>query len=121
MLALRRDGSCRTPRSAAHAVRYPDKGPAFVNFAGPGTYHITSIETIRCLEEGVLQSVADANIGSVMGIGAPPWTGGTLQYVNYVGPRAFVECARQLAARHGARFQPPKLLLDMADRGETFQ
>jgi 3-hydroxyacyl-CoA dehydrogenase/enoyl-CoA hydratase/3-hydroxybutyryl-CoA epimerase len=81
----------------------------------------TSIETIRCLEEGVLRSVADANIGSIMGIGAPPWTGGTLQYVNYVGLDAFVKRARELAKKHGERFEPPKLLVDMAARGETFQ
>ncbi len=111
------------PGMVEHFVKPEHATPDAADFAEmkDRLLYITSIETIRCLEEGVLQSVADANIGSVMGIGAPPWTGGTLQYVNYVGPRAFVECACQLAARHGARFQPPKLLLEMADRGETFQ
>jgi 3-hydroxyacyl-CoA dehydrogenase/enoyl-CoA hydratase/3-hydroxybutyryl-CoA epimerase len=81
----------------------------------------TAIETIRCLEEGVLRSVADANIGSIMGIGAPPWTGGTLQFVNYVGVPEFLKRAQELASKHGERFAPPKLLVDMAARGETFQ
>ncbi|MCA9530400.1 MAG: enoyl-CoA hydratase/isomerase family protein [Myxococcales bacterium] len=83
--------------------------------------YVQSLETIRCLEEGVLRSVADANIGSIFGIGAPPWTGGLLQYVNYVGLRAFAERARELAAKHGARFEPPQLLIDKAERGETFE
>ena len=83
--------------------------------------YIPAIETIRCLEEGVLRSVADANIGSVMGIGAPPWTGGLLQFVNYVGLREFVTRAQELARKHGDRFTPPKTLVEMAERGETFQ
>jgi 3-hydroxyacyl-CoA dehydrogenase/enoyl-CoA hydratase/3-hydroxybutyryl-CoA epimerase len=82
---------------------------------------ITSLETVRCLEEGVLRSVADANIGSIMGIGAPPWTGGNLQFINYVGLREFVQRARELAKKHGERFNPPKLLVSMAEKGETFQ
>jgi 3-hydroxyacyl-CoA dehydrogenase/enoyl-CoA hydratase/3-hydroxybutyryl-CoA epimerase len=82
--------------------------------------YMPAIETIRCLEEGVLHSVADANIGSVMGIGAPPWTGGFLQFVNYVGLRDFARRATELAAKHGARFSPPKLLIDMAETGRTF-
>src|SRR5262249_19893854 len=82
---------------------------------------ITSIETVRCLEEGVLRSVADANIGAVMGIGGALWTGGTLQFVNYVGPREFVMRANELAKKYGERFTPPKMLVEMAEKGETFQ
>jgi 3-hydroxyacyl-CoA dehydrogenase/enoyl-CoA hydratase/3-hydroxybutyryl-CoA epimerase len=83
--------------------------------------YIQSIESVRCLEEGVLRSVADANIGSIFGIGAPPWTGGVLQFVNYVGARAFVERARALAATYGARFAPPRVLSDIAERGDTLR
>ncbi len=79
-----------------------------------------AIETVRCFEENVLHSVADANIGSVMGIGAPPWSGGFLQFINYVGLREFIARARELEQKYGARFAPPKLLLDKAERGETF-
>ena len=43
---------------------------------------IESLETVKCLDEGVIESVADANIGSIMGIGFPGWTGGVLQYIN---------------------------------------
>jgi 3-hydroxyacyl-CoA dehydrogenase/enoyl-CoA hydratase/3-hydroxybutyryl-CoA epimerase len=76
-----------------------------------------SIETARCLEEGVLTSVHDANIGSIFGIGFPGWTGGALQYVNHVGAAKFVARADALAKKHGERFAPPKLLLDLAAAG----
>ncbi len=80
-----------------------------------------SIEAARCYEEGVLRSVADANIGSIFGIGMAPWTGGQLQFINYLGLKAFVERAEALAARYGDRFTPPALLKRMAERGETFE
>jgi 3-hydroxyacyl-CoA dehydrogenase/enoyl-CoA hydratase/3-hydroxybutyryl-CoA epimerase len=82
--------------------------------------YMQSIETIRCLEENVLRSVADANIGSIMGIGAPPWTGGLLQFVNYVGVPEFLRRAEELTAKYGERFAPPKLLREMAASGKTF-
>src|SRR5436190_6334876 len=75
-----------------------------------------AIETARCLEEGVLETVHDGNIGSIYGIGFPAWTGGALQYINYVGVKQFVERADELAKKHGARFAPPKLLRDKAAR-----
>ncbi|MEU4895976.1 3-hydroxyacyl-CoA dehydrogenase NAD-binding domain-containing protein [Streptomyces sp. NPDC044780] len=81
-----------------------------------------AIDTVRLLEEGVLTSVADANIGSILGIGFPGWTGGVLQYINgYEGGVAgFVARARQLEAAYGERFAPPALLLEKAERGERF-
>ncbi|MFI1812792.1 3-hydroxyacyl-CoA dehydrogenase NAD-binding domain-containing protein [Streptomyces sp. NPDC020422] len=81
-----------------------------------------ALDTVRLLEEGVLTSVADANIGSILGIGFPAWTGGVLQYINgYEGGVAgFVARARELAATYGERFTPPALLLEKAERGETF-
>ncbi len=75
-----------------------------------------ALETQKCLDEGVLTSTADANIGSIMGIGFPPWTGGSAQYiVGYEGPlgvgkEAFVARAKELAARYGDRFLPPASL-----------
>jgi 3-hydroxyacyl-CoA dehydrogenase/enoyl-CoA hydratase/3-hydroxybutyryl-CoA epimerase len=62
-----------------------------------------AIETARCLDEGVLTSVADANIGSIFGFGFPGWTGGAIQFIVCEGER-FVPRAAQLAARHGERF-----------------
>ncbi|HZG04513.1 MAG TPA: 3-hydroxyacyl-CoA dehydrogenase NAD-binding domain-containing protein [Streptomyces sp.] len=81
-----------------------------------------ALDGIRCLQEGVLTSVADANVGSLLGIGFPGWTGGVLQYVNGYegGLPGFVARARELQARYGDRFAPPALLLEKAERGETF-
>jgi 3-hydroxyacyl-CoA dehydrogenase/enoyl-CoA hydratase/3-hydroxybutyryl-CoA epimerase len=78
-----------------------------------------SIETARCLEEGVLTTVHDANIGSIFGIGFPAWTGGALQYVNHVGAAKFVERADELAKKFGARFEVPKILREKAAKGEA--
>ncbi len=72
-----------------------------------------ALETQKCLDEGVLTSTADANIGSIMGIGFPPWTGGSAQYiVGYPGGKAgFVARAKELAAKYGDRFNPPDSLV----------
>lgn len=81
---------------------------------------IQAIETVRCLEEGVLTSVADANIGSIFGIGFAAWTGGALQYINQYGLQDFIARAEYLAEQYGERFNPPALLLDKAAKGEAF-
>ncbi len=90
---------------------------------------IEALESVRCHDEGVIESVADANIGSIFGIGFPAWTGGVLQYINgYVpahgsqatGLAGFVARARELAATYGDRFEPPASLVDRAERGEPY-
>jgi 3-hydroxyacyl-CoA dehydrogenase/enoyl-CoA hydratase/3-hydroxybutyryl-CoA epimerase len=82
-----------------------------------------ALDTVRLLEEGVLTSVADANIGSIFGIGFPGWTGGVLQYINGYpgGIAAFVARADQLAERYGERLRPSPLLRKKADNGEHFE
>jgi len=77
-------------------------------------------EAARCYEEGVVRSVADANIGSIFGWGFAPFHGGALQFINAMGAQAFVARARELAARHGARFEPAAIVVKMAERGERF-
>jgi 3-hydroxyacyl-CoA dehydrogenase/enoyl-CoA hydratase/3-hydroxybutyryl-CoA epimerase len=75
-----------------------------------------ALETQKCLDQNVLMTTADANIGSILGIGFPPWTGGSAQFiVGYQGPggtgkEAFVARARELAAKYGDRFLPPDSL-----------
>jgi 3-hydroxyacyl-CoA dehydrogenase/enoyl-CoA hydratase/3-hydroxybutyryl-CoA epimerase len=91
---------------------------------------IEAIETVRCLDEGVIETVADANIGSIMGIGFPGWTGGVLQYINgyndpthhpdRLGLPGFVARARELAQTYGERFEPPASLVEKAERGEQY-
>src|SRR6185369_16793655 len=75
-----------------------------------------AIETARCLDEGVLTTVHDGNIGSIYGIVFPAWTCAELQFINAVGVKKFVERADTLAAKYGARFAPPKLLREKAAR-----
>lgn len=89
-----------------------------------------ALDTVRCFEEGVLTSVADANIGSIFGIGFPGWTGGVIQYINgyqggpgreeLVGLSGFVARARELQAAYGDRFAPSALLVEKAEKGEKF-
>ena len=81
---------------------------------------IQAIETVRCVEEGVLKSVADANIGSIFGIGFAAWTGGALQFINQYGVQDFVARAQYLAEQYGERFLPPALLLDKAAKNQRF-
>jgi 3-hydroxyacyl-CoA dehydrogenase/enoyl-CoA hydratase/3-hydroxybutyryl-CoA epimerase len=83
---------------------------------------IEAIETVKCVDEGVIESVADANIGSIFGIGFPAWTGGVLQYINGYegGLPGFVARARELAATYGERFEPPGSLVERAQRGEIY-
>ncbi|WP_434701719.1 3-hydroxyacyl-CoA dehydrogenase NAD-binding domain-containing protein [Pseudomonas sp. D1-36] len=75
---------------------------------------IQALETVRCVEEGVVTSTADANIGSVFGIGFAVWTGGALQFINQYGLQAFIARSQYLAEQYGERFSPPALLLEKA-------
>jgi 3-hydroxyacyl-CoA dehydrogenase / enoyl-CoA hydratase / 3-hydroxybutyryl-CoA epimerase len=83
---------------------------------------VEAIESVKCLDEGVIETVADANIGSILGIGFPGWTGGVLQYISGYegGLPGFVARARQLAARYGERFEPPASLVEKAKRNELY-
>jgi 3-hydroxyacyl-CoA dehydrogenase/enoyl-CoA hydratase/3-hydroxybutyryl-CoA epimerase len=78
------------------------------------------IETLNCLEEGVLRTVADANIGSIFGIGAPPWTGGYLQFINTYGLQNFIDRCDELAGKYGDRFKAPSLVAEKLAAGEIF-
>ncbi|MFH8221992.1 3-hydroxyacyl-CoA dehydrogenase NAD-binding domain-containing protein [Streptomyces sp. NPDC018057] len=82
-----------------------------------------ALDAIACLDSGVLTSVADANVGSIQGIGFPAWTGGVLRYVDQYegGLPGFVARARELAAAYGDRFLPPASLVGRAERGETYE
>jgi 3-hydroxyacyl-CoA dehydrogenase / enoyl-CoA hydratase / 3-hydroxybutyryl-CoA epimerase len=79
-----------------------------------------ALETARCIEEGVVTDVREADVGSILGFGFAPFTGGTISYIDGMGTKAFVALCGDFAKRYGARFKPPKLLLDMAKKNETF-
>lgn len=78
------------------------------------------IEALKCLQEGVLRTVADGNIGSIMGIGAPAWTGGLLQFVNTYGLARFSERCAELSERYGERFIVPSIVAEKLAAGELF-
>jgi 3-hydroxyacyl-CoA dehydrogenase/enoyl-CoA hydratase/3-hydroxybutyryl-CoA epimerase len=107
------------------AELFPPRGdPAAVDLheLGERMLVIEAVESARCVEEGVIVQTADGNIGSIMGIGFPPWTGGVLQYINGYpgGVAAFVARADEFAGKYGARFEPNPLLRKKAENGETF-
>jgi 3-hydroxyacyl-CoA dehydrogenase / enoyl-CoA hydratase / 3-hydroxybutyryl-CoA epimerase len=79
-----------------------------------------ALETTRCIEEGVVTDMREADVGSILGFGFAPFTGGTISYIDGMGTKAFVALCNKLAKLHGDRFKPCKLLLDMAKKGETF-
>jgi 3-hydroxyacyl-CoA dehydrogenase / enoyl-CoA hydratase / 3-hydroxybutyryl-CoA epimerase len=79
-----------------------------------------ALETARCVEEGVLTDVREADVGSILGFGFAPFTGGTLSYIDMMGTKAFVELCRRLEKSCGPRFAPSKLLVELAAKGESF-
>ena len=81
---------------------------------------IQALEAARCMEEGVVTTAAEADLGSILGWGFPAWTGGTLSYIDTMGVREFVAECDRFAKRHGKRFKPSKWLRERAERGETF-
>ncbi|MEY9893486.1 3-hydroxyacyl-CoA dehydrogenase/enoyl-CoA hydratase/3-hydroxybutyryl-CoA epimerase [Catenulispora sp. MAP5-51] len=82
-----------------------------------------ALDSVRCLDEGVLRSVAEANIGSILGIGFPAWTGGVIQYINGYdgGVTGFVARAKELHEKYGERFAVPQSLIEKAERGERIE
>ncbi len=81
---------------------------------------IQALETARCFEEKVITDVREADVGSILGFGFAPFTGGTLSYIDMMGIRRFVALCEKLAAKYGPRFAPSRLLVDMAAKNETF-
>jgi 3-hydroxyacyl-CoA dehydrogenase/enoyl-CoA hydratase/3-hydroxybutyryl-CoA epimerase len=81
---------------------------------------IQALETARCFEENVLTDLREADVGSILGFGFAPFSGGTLSYIDMMGTKHFVTLCEKLAAKHGLRFAPSPLLIDMAMRNESF-
>jgi len=82
--------------------------------------YVQAIETARCFEENVVTDVRDADVGAILGWGFAPYTGGPISFIDTVGTKAFVEECDRLAQSYGPRFQPSKLLRDMAAKDEKF-
>jgi 3-hydroxyacyl-CoA dehydrogenase/enoyl-CoA hydratase/3-hydroxybutyryl-CoA epimerase len=79
-----------------------------------------ALEAARTVEEGIVTDPREADVGSILGFGFAPYTGGALSYIDGMGVKNFVALAEKLAENHGPHFSPTPLLIDMAAKGETF-
>lgn len=82
--------------------------------------YVQAVEAARCMEEGLLESPNEADLGAILGWGFSPWTGGPLSYIESIGLSTFVEEAERLSFEYGERFSPPNILKDMATSGDVF-
>ncbi len=81
---------------------------------------VIALEAARVMEEGIVTDPREADVGSILAFGFAPYTGGTLSYIDGMGAKKFAKLARALQKKYGAEFKAPKLLHDMAEKGETF-
>ncbi|WP_316181298.1 MULTISPECIES: 3-hydroxyacyl-CoA dehydrogenase NAD-binding domain-containing protein [unclassified Bradyrhizobium] len=81
---------------------------------------VQAVEAARTVEDHVITDVREADVGSILGFGFAPFTGGTLSYIDFMGTKKFVELCHKFTEKYGSRFAPPKLLEEMAAKGETF-
>jgi 3-hydroxyacyl-CoA dehydrogenase/enoyl-CoA hydratase/3-hydroxybutyryl-CoA epimerase len=77
-------------------------------------------EAVLCLQEGILRSPRDGDVGAIFGLGFPPFLGGPFRYLDHLGARFAAEVLERLRAKHGERFKPATLLVDRAREGRTF-
>jgi 3-hydroxyacyl-CoA dehydrogenase/enoyl-CoA hydratase/3-hydroxybutyryl-CoA epimerase len=101
---------------------YPQKRPEDVDYEELKRRFLVTIalEASRVMEEGIVTDPREADVGSILAFGFAPFTGGVLSYIDGIGPKEFVAIAKALQKKYGVEFKPPKLLLDMAAKGETF-
>ena len=83
-------------------------------------HSVIALEAARCVEEGVVTDVREADVGSILGFGFAPFTGGAISYIDGMGAKKFVEMTKALAKKYGPQFKAPKLLREMAEKGESF-
>jgi 3-hydroxyacyl-CoA dehydrogenase/enoyl-CoA hydratase/3-hydroxybutyryl-CoA epimerase len=79
-----------------------------------------ALEAARTVEEGIVTDPREADVGSILGFGFAPYTGGALSYIDGMGANSFVKLCETLASSYGPHFTPTALLKDMAAKGETF-
>ncbi|RUU47623.1 3-hydroxyacyl-CoA dehydrogenase [Mesorhizobium sp. M6A.T.Ca.TU.002.02.2.1] len=101
---------------------YPQLAPEKVDYEELKQRLLVTIalEAARVMEEGIVTDPREADVGSILAFGFAPFTGGVLSYIDGVGAKKFVKIAKGLQKKYGAEFKAPKLLLDMAEKGETF-
>ena len=79
-----------------------------------------ALEAARTMEEGIVTDPREADIGTILGFGFAPHTGGALSYIDEMGAAEFVAMCKSLQRKYGKQFKAPKLLVEMAEKGETF-
>lgn len=101
---------------------YPQKAPEDVDVEELKKRFLVTIalEAARVMEEGIVTDPREADVGSILAFGFAPYTGGALSYIDGMGAAKFVHLAKKLRRHHGDQFRVPKLLVDMAQKGETF-
>ena len=77
-------------------------------------------EAVLCLQEGILRSPRDGDVGAIFGLGFPPFLGGPFRYLDHLGARFSLEMLEKLSARHGERFRPADMLVSLAKEGKSF-
>jgi len=82
--------------------------------------YVIALEAARVMEEGIVTDPREADVGSILAFGFAPYTGGVLSFIDGIGAAEFVKRAQRLQKKYGKQFKPPKLLVDMGDKGETF-
>tara|TARA_R110002050_G_scaffold206296_1_gene342006 strand:+ start:45365 stop:47578 length:2214 start_codon:yes stop_codon:yes gene_type:complete len=101
---------------------YPQLDPAKVDVQELKNRYLAviALEAARTVEEGIVTDPREADLGTILGFGFAPYTGGALSYIDSMGAKAFVDMCKGLARKYGKQFRAPKLLIDMAEKGETF-
>jgi 3-hydroxyacyl-CoA dehydrogenase/enoyl-CoA hydratase/3-hydroxybutyryl-CoA epimerase len=79
-----------------------------------------ALEAARVIEEGVVTDPREADVGSIIGFGFAPFTGGTLSYIDGIGAKNFIAVCEKLRQKYGERFAPPKILLELAATDGSF-
>jgi len=101
---------------------YPQLDPAKVDVKELKNRYLAviALEAARTVEEGIVTDPREADLGTILGFGFAPYTGGALSYIDSMGAKAFVDMCKVLARKYGRQFRAPKLLVEMAENGETF-
>ncbi|MEC9342657.1 MAG: 3-hydroxyacyl-CoA dehydrogenase NAD-binding domain-containing protein [Pseudomonadota bacterium] len=104
------------------AELYPQQDPDTIDVQEMrNRYHaVIALEAARCVEQGVVTDMREADVGSILGFGFAPFTGGAISYIDGMGTTAFVEMCKKLQKKYGKQFKPNKLLLEMAKTDEKF-
>ncbi|MGN6422298.1 MAG: 3-hydroxyacyl-CoA dehydrogenase NAD-binding domain-containing protein [Asticcacaulis sp.] len=104
----------------AFPVKMAEADPAQVEELKKRLLYVQAVTAARCFEEGVITDPREADVGSILGWGFAPWSGGIVSLMDAIGIAKFVEELDRMTALYGKRFAPPQLLRDMAKNGETF-